>query len=72
MRWIRHQRDSRDPSHAVIAAGLIAFRLAGFASTHAHDNCRPDFLQRREMFAHCFQRGPEIILRRLVGRRTPV
>jgi len=47
------------PSHAVIAADLIAFRLAGFASTHAHDNCRPDFLQRREMFAHCFQRGPE-------------
>jgi len=52
-----HQRDSRDARNAVIAPGMIAFRLGGFAWTPAHENHQPNFLQRRESFVDRFQRG---------------
>ena len=49
-----YQRDSRDARNAVIAAGLIAFRLVGFAWTPAHENHQPNFLQRRESLSTVF------------------
>jgi hypothetical protein len=47
-------RDSRDAGHAVIAADLVTFRLAGFAWTPAHENHQPDFPQRRESLSTAF------------------
>ena len=52
-----HQRDSRDACNAVIAAGMIAFRLGGFAWTPAHESHQPNFLQRRESLSTVFSAG---------------
>jgi hypothetical protein len=63
-----HQRDSRDARNTVIAAGMIAFRLGGFAWTPAHENLQRNFLQRRESLSTVFSAA---LMRHRMSPATP-